>query len=228
MALNIPEHIRDAMVFLFRLEPSKRDQLLEELRSIQAGSPTSTYKSRLRELLPDTSPDRINEVVRFVFSVASLSDTGRSPNTVAKDLVATFRESGGEDVESAGKEEFDAFRGFITLIAKSQDSIGVRAKASRIRMEHERILVSPEIFSDMRSIFAKEDAEERPQSFVVTHSLKIASIRGDKREDLFFAMDYEDLKELKRVAERAIQKHETLASMLEGFGLSQVKFGGED
>lgn len=230
MALSIPNRLHEAVVKLFKLEPAQRDKLLEALRSVKPGASASDYEEKLKELFSEASSEWASEVVSFFFSITNLTDVGvrRDAETVAKDIITAFRNIDNDAVGQAEGESLENFQDFILRVVKSQDSIGIRAKASRLRLEHERVFAYAEIFSDIRTIFPQEGVKKQPKSAVIIHSLKLYSLRNDERDELFFAMDYQNLQELKSATERAIEKHETLASMIESFNLHHVEFGGDE
>jgi hypothetical protein len=84
---------------------------------------------------------------------------------------------------------------------------------------HERIFLTARIFSDIRPVFG--DSIESASAAVVVHNLKITVRRNEKEEDIFIALDNNDLRELKEVVDRAEKKTKALASILEK---SHVKF----
>ena len=228
MALNIPSQLHRITVDIFTLEPSEREQLLEALKALEPGSSVKAYRQKVAETFPDASPRWTREATSLIFSITNLADTVGDAKAVAQDFVPALRKIDSESIKNAGEKSFDEFEKFVLEVANSQDSIGLRAKAARVRRQHERIFAFSEIFSDIRTIFTREGPKGRPGSAVIVHSLKIHSHRDGNHEELFFAMDYNDLLELKKVTERAIEKHKTLSSMVQDFGLRYIEFGGEE
>lgn len=125
-------------------------------------------------------------------------------------------------VSEASESQFHAFEKFLGDVLVSHSSLGVGAKATRLMLEHERVFVLSEIFSDIRSVFAQDDVEELPVTAIITHSLKIHShINGGRPDDIFFALDIDDLLQLKEAVDRAIRKHDTLSKMIEKLNIMQ-------
>ena len=69
-----------------------------------------------------------------------------------------------------------------------------------------------------------------PEGAVIIHKLKMHThvSNGSRYEDIFAAMDYYDLLQLRDTVERAITKHKSLSSMLDKLGLKHVSLWADD
>ncbi len=65
----------------------------------------------------------------------------------------------------------------------------------------------------MRPVFGS-DVEKPPGVVVVTHTLKVAYHRAQELEEIFFALDEEDLQELKKAVVRAESKAKSIRAAL--------------
>ena len=228
MALNIPNRLQDVVLDIFAMEPSERSHIIDVLtESVEPGSNRIEYQRKLTEILDDKSPEWIDRALDFIFSITNLTDTGRGFDAIANDLTLALRRTNDESVKNADSEDFEEFKAFIVKLARSQDTLGLGAKASRISLQHERIFVFSEVLSDIRGIFS-EDVSVPPKSAVIVHSLKVHSHRDDRHDETYFAMDYQDLVKLRKVVDRAITKHETLSEMMNEFGVRVIELGGDE
>ena len=228
MAVSIPTRLRKAIVTSYELGVQRREDILKALQSVEKGASVSVYREKLAELMSDYPSQKREEVLDFMFSVSNLTDSRRDAQVIARDFATVIRESNSENATSMTEKDFEEFEDFISSVLDSQDSIGVRAKAARVRMQHERVFRYAETYSDIRSIFPQDGPTTPPGAAVIIHSLKVDFLHNGAAEELFLAMDYQDLEELKSVTERAIEKHKTLSEIIENFGLTHVKFGGDE
>ena len=228
MALTIPERLHEVVLDIFSMEPSERNHIVDTLaEDVEPGSKRSKYQQKLTEILNNKPSEWINNALDFIFSITNLADTGRDLTVIEDDIVAALRKLDSEVINEAKDEDFSEFKAFVVKLTRSQDTLGLGAKAARLSLQHERVFVFSEIFSDMRSIFP-EDVSSQPANAVIIHSLKIHSHKDDKHSETYFAMEHQDLIRLKKVVDRAIAKHETLSAMSERFGLRVIELGGDE
>lgn len=95
-------------------------------------------------------------------------------------------------------------------------------KALDVLTQNERTFMEARILTDMRPIFG-DDVSDPPDIVVILHTLKIRYRTGRRTEDLFLALDNNDIKELREVLDRAEMKAETLKSSLQTAGLAYLE-----
>jgi hypothetical protein len=94
------------------------------------------------------------------------------------------------------------------------ETVGTAAKTGPVLTEHERIFLSARVLTDIRPIF-HPNLSEKPNAAVIVHMLRIASrdIFGSHHAE-YFALDANDIRVLKNIADRAIRKEETIKALL--------------
>ena len=210
------------------MEPSRRNAIVDTLiESVEPASRRSKYEKKLSEVIEEKDSKWINDALDFIFSITTLGDTGRGLEAIGDELVTALQRTNSEIVQQAEDEDFEEFKIFIEKLARSQDTLGLGMKAARVSLQHERTFVFSEVFSDFRNIFT-QDADVLPKNAVIIHSLKVHSHRDDKHEELYFAMDRDDLLNLKKVVERAITKHDTLLEMAKKLEIRVIDLKGDD
>lgn len=100
----------------------------------------------------------------------------------------------------------------LSSILKSSDSLVIVAKALNVMTEHDRIFLNARIISDIRPIFTT--SLDAPKAAVIIHNLVVTNAQNNEQMETFFALDDSDLKQLKRIIERAEEKSNALKSML--------------
>jgi hypothetical protein len=90
----------------------------------------------------------------------------------------------------------------------------IALKAHDMRTEHEHVYTGARLFTDIRPVFGNS-ASEPPDGAVIVAMLKLAFISDDSGEkSVYVALDGDDLKSLRGVLDRGLEKVETLTKSL--------------
>lgn len=164
----------------------------------------------------------LEEILRMLFSLCTLRDRfGLSTPEVAEDVSGVLEAASDEDRERVK----DRLTELLDL-----DRVNVIAKAGILQINHERWMQTAQILTDIRPVFG--DPKESPTAAVIVHTLKLSYFGGNEIEELFVAMDSNDLHDLSQQIDRASSKAASLRSVLDA---SKVHFvdderetGGEE
>src|SRR5262249_43902305 len=109
--------------------------------------------------------------------------------------------------------------------ALSSKTIVRLAKAFDVAYDYQFVFHVSRILTDIRPVFA--DSPDDLLGAVVTHSLKIDFYTREGHDELYVAMNDDDLAELDQAVQRAKAKSESLRKVLKDAGLAQmdVDFG---
>jgi hypothetical protein len=102
-------------------------------------------------------------------------------------------------------------------------SLSLGAKASALQREHEKVLLDVRVFSDLRPIFG--DDAENLSGAVVVHMLKLSYMREGQRQEIFLALDDEDLEKMQKVIVRAEGKSKAIRKFLSAASLPDIDGG---
>jgi hypothetical protein len=91
-----------------------------------------------------------------------------------------------------------------------------------LQSDVERAFCDARILTDLRPIFGGE--VDAPKAMIIVHTLKLSyhDAATGKHEELFVAIDDEDIEKLKRILERAERKAKSLVSRLQLAGIKTV------
>jgi hypothetical protein len=90
----------------------------------------------------------------------------------------------------------------------------------QLKMDHQSILEDAKIVTDLRPVFDKPG--ERPLGAIITHTLKIVHHESGEHKELFFALDADDVLNLKRIAERALEKMSSLKDFIKSADIKDL------
>jgi len=130
-----------------------------------------------------------------------------------------MRASGRKDL-IVSPEERPSFDEKLTKLL-SIEPVLVASKSYELKFEFGKRFCDARIISDIRPVFAKP--EEKPITALVTHTLKI-ELHGSmgRHEEVYIALDDDDLGKLKKVIERAMLKSASLKALLRESGIPAV------
>ncbi len=220
MALKVPPpHIVAIKKFL-ELPDAKIAQLLDALA--KAG-PQFNLSDLAREISGHLdSPRDISEGIVNV--LGSLYLTRESQNAPVEAFVdqEVHNALKRADIFSGknGEAQWVKLRDFLIVALALDNTVGTAAKAGHVLTQHERIFVAATILTDVRPIF-HVDVSEKPQSAVIVHMLRI--VQRDyfgNQEDKYFALDSNDIRNIRMLIDRAMKKEETLKNLMNDSGVT--------
>jgi hypothetical protein len=212
---EIPERHVSALRYL----AVASEDIYSRLHSALADGPVRSraeVEERIRTLLPD-GPDTPHTGV-LVGAILSL---------------CAFRSAEGDNVvkfaaELAADEEFDlSVQQRPTFVRRLEDILTIApltnlAKAANLISENANLFGQGRVITDIRPVFP-DDAEEAPVGAIILHTLKVDFICEQGFDAVFFAMDDVDLLQLRRAADRALEKSANLRQVIERAGLVEMQ-----
>ena len=127
------------------------------------------------------------------------------------ELFAKFSRSLGDELS---KEELETAIVRLRELIESGDSIQLISKAMDVCNERDKVFQSSRILTDVRPIFRDDEHRLALGAAAVVHSLKIEYRHGPNLDEMYFALDDDDLnklaKDIRRAKEKSKQVHELL------------------
>ncbi len=203
--LSIPTRHRAAIQELVSLPSKSRDELLDRLAG---GAPS---QADLRAAVDAVTGDK-----RLFDALMS---------------AAIFRASHGLSAARAATEILTSLsleEGFDTLAALLQSpQLVLVSKAVDLAGTYAQVLHTSRIVTDVRPIF-NDSPDIGLVGSVIVHTLQVSSFTASGFEELFVAMDTEDLTQLRGQIDRAITKAELVRRELQRGSMAALKDGGDD
>ena len=132
-----------------------------------------------------------------------------SARDLTESVVSSAKVSTSGDFSTKSREKL---KKRLDLLLNLDKSLGVTAKALDVMTEHERIFCSARIVSDIRPVFSGGPKEA--SGAVIIHNLQIGFHSNGEHEDIYFALDTDDIQMLKDVIDRAEKKTIAMQSIL--------------
>lgn len=164
------------------------------------------------------SPPLVDQVRRIVNTLIGLYSLraflGLSVSDFLQELERADQEDEDDEVKSLTPEEKIRVKERLLVLLELGGSLGVTSKANDVMTEHDKVFRKARVLTDVRPIF-QPDPAARPAAAVMIHTLKIEYRHDYQPKALFVALDTTDIRALREVLERAEQKSESIALMLE-------------
>jgi hypothetical protein len=220
MSIRVPEQQVAYIKKLLELPEDKIDGFLSLLE--KAGPQFNVYdladETHVALGLPS---DLTSEIFRVLTSLYLTRDWKTQPieKFVDEEVLPALTRANTFSAEQADGQ-WKKLRKLLVAALSFERSVGTAAKAGIVLTSHERIFNGARIMTDVRPIFHL-DVSEKPEAAVIVHMLKIMQRDSHgHHEDLYFALDSNDILALKDIIERAITKEQTLKSAMKTGGIT--------
>jgi len=212
--LTIPPKDREALVSLFLINQEKKKAFLEIIKDPENVPHADDFAKHFADT---TGMDRkeADKAIYILFNLYDLYDrSGKNIEIILKDIIDFLKDTDKKEIKEASAHQIDLFKTFLRKVLTLDDTLGIRAKAYRVMLQHQNIFRRSEIYSDIRSIFRPHRPDVKPSAAVIVHSLKIDYYEDYIRKAIYFGLSFNDLHQLKNTVERAIKKHESLKTVI--------------
>lgn len=225
--ISIPAQHQQAIVELATLSNSERERLLDGIVGL---SPTIDFANLVTQVMSKSELPRqqVSSALSLVHSLYGVADVLRRPlEDIVNDVIETISSKRHEALSKLNETQVDSIATFLRKALIPHDGIALSVKSQRLAVQHDRIYLDSEIFTDLRTVFQVEDPELSPAAMVVTHMLKIEYGENEGRKSLYIALDSNDLAQLRSAIDRAASKRERLLDLIKETGLEILESGSD-
>lgn len=136
------------------------------------------------------------------------------------DFISHLTNSFVAQTESEYKDnEIQSLKKFLKEILTIDTPFYFFDKAIKLLIERSKLIENFRIITDIRPVF-KDQEIDSPNYCVITHNLRILYTKEFRnKKKVFFALDHQDLIELKSQIERALEKENELQKLCQKMGL---------
>jgi hypothetical protein len=220
MALMIPDEQRATLAELFQLNDEQFDRLQSALA---AASPALSLDALARDIANQTDLS-MAQLSSFLLLLASLIITaeqaGDTFESLSRDVANSAAEEnlgglrpGSADIENATKR-------LMTLLASN--ALRVTSRAIDVMIQHKNVFRSARVLTDFRPVFSGSD-DLNVRAGVIIHNLAITAMTDFAPGQHFFALDSRDVRELRRVLDRAMRKETRIKDSLRASNIVMIE-----
>lgn len=187
------------------LKTTQRRALVDSLTADPPVAAIAEFQERIAAALPNYDENQVRDLVAQVFGLLSTAAShGYEVPAVARQVAAL------PDLE-LGPQAAKAFAIFLERLLLAPGIRGL-AKAADVATEHERVLHTSRILTDIRPVF-DVDVDE-PSGAVVTHTLRIEYFDAGALQAIEFSLNQTDLAQLREAVDREDRKGAAVERLL--------------
>ena len=202
---------------------SKIQAVIDKLSSIEP-APMRPYDLH-RAILDILSTRDADILMRQLIPLYTIR---RQRDLSAKDLIESLSSGISKAAPPWNEEQISRWKALEETLHKlfSLSIVWTVIKAMDLSFDYPQLLQNIKIMTDIRPIFNEEASEI--QGSIITYTLRIYfdSIGGS--ESLSIAMDENDVKKLKKICERALNKAQTAKSFMQKADIKRTVISGEE
>jgi hypothetical protein len=209
-SINIPD---EALPDLKKIAQTTEEVFNSLISAITETTPTLRpiqFEKEIAAKVKSISSEELRSILGTTFFLYRLKEKADvSPKEFSEAVSNSTAVSQSDDLSL---EQKDGLKKRLELLLGLDKPLGVTAKALDVMTHHENIFYSARIFSDIRPVFSEKPATV--SAAVIIHNLQIGFGHSGSRQEIYFALDTNDIQELKEVIERAEQKTIALKSII--------------
>lgn len=223
MPLRIPPPFKTPLADLIAMRREDRQRLIDIIQTAPAVQDRAKLAARIASET-ELDEERAAGIVSMLMSLYRVIQDTPIDEFVGE-VCDAMRTSGKVEAKEV---DWSSFKQDLTTLLSSDETFGVTAKALDIRKQHPHVYCNARILTDIRPVF-KVDAADAPTAAFVMHTLRISTHdEGDFStvKDFFVSLDADDLKELRRLIDRAITKQTALKSLIDDSNVAYLELEG--
>jgi len=208
----MPESDLEILKKFIILPKNQQSIIITKIKDI---NPEIPWK-KINEITEETEYD-LQEVTDFFDLIVSLYlnyyKFGKSKEEFIREVVVNSIKARKVDIEFGENENL-----LINELLDFHDTFGILSKVTSLKSENPNNFIDAQIISDIRQLFY-QDISRFPDYALIKHSLRLLYLEGSKIKKKFITLNKENLYELKRIIERAIDKDKTIREECEKKGM---------
>jgi hypothetical protein len=218
-SIELPNEALPDLKTITEIDQQHFDSLLKAMTETGPTLTRSRFQTSVVEKVETVSKSDIEAILRAAFNLYSLKlRSGLSTEEFVGAVTNSPILSKSSDFSQDKKKTLEVR---LAQLMNCSKSIGVTLKARDVMTEHERVFCHARVLSDIRPVFA--NGLETASAGVIIHNLQLGFRHIGKHEEIYVALDTDDIKRLKEIIERAEKKTVALESILKASGLPYLK-----
>ena len=220
LGLTIPKQFYIGFERLLRMDDNARQELIVALKDIKPALTPRNVASQIADKTPSIAKSDLALIVSATISLRSI----RARKDYAIPDIANALVNGIKSARNLSKPdgwETPGFAHFLEEILSPNETLEIVAKALGVLTDHEHVYCGAKILTEIRPIFGT-NAEESPETAVLTHMLKISYHENKEHKEFFVALDTKDVRDLLEILQRADAKTRGLKAFFKDHNITYL------
>ena len=203
---KIPDAFISAYQILSKISIETVSILSKELEQIRIGAnPDEILETLVKSNKIELPKSELEPVIEAIFSSYGLINREGQHNiqNVINDLVESFCETPSNENNHLN------LKSNLQQLLKVGSRLDLTHKTFQLLSDYDKIYINSRIISDVRIIF-NDDLKNSNQEAAIVHQLKMEYHERGEVKNMFFALDINDLEDIKEHINRAIEKEKLI------------------
>ena len=197
-----------------RIQALKDPDFNRILAALESAKPSLSIEHLAAEV-SKALPEKFEDADKIIRALDSMNRVRLNANRTIEQFVREMVDPVEAQAESA--PPFDSTKFFARVSALlSAEALLVSARASVLQHNYDRVFLSAEVVSDVRSVFDQDG--KKIQGSIIVHNMNVTYAQEGERKEFFVAMDSADIAKLRKVLDRADAKTTVLQELIEKSG----------
>jgi hypothetical protein len=209
----IPERYRPGIQKLISSDQADLDLLIKVLQKQTPTLNTEDLAAEIAKKVQNFNSDDIKDIIESLVALYSFRSLNRLSEQEVIENIVDLHQSNAKILgvsENNRKYTEDLLKLFLNI----GGVLDIASKAVSVMLSHENLFISSHVLTDIRPVFETK-VIEKPACAVIIHTIKFEYRNDGEIKEVFFAMDVNDIGQLREQLDRADQKADALIRMLE-------------
>ena len=203
---SIPRQFIKGFENIIKLSEEQVSLFADALKEQKPGENLKNVFEKTKGFLNSFSEQDIHGMISAMVSIVEIFEKAkRNIDVFTTDFSDSYLASSADYTA----EDREVLKRHLSILLAGYDSVRITAKAQDIILSNKHNFSNARIISDIRIVF-DEQVNDNKKIAVVVHNLKLEYSEDAENKEFFISLDLSDLKELKRVIDRAILKDEVI------------------
>ncbi len=218
--LSVPQRFRAPLERLPALGAEKQGALLESLSAAPPLSSPRALAARITDSLGLSEDDADANVWALLSFAGQLANWPGEADELARSV------ANSSDLLLETEELREALAALLVGVVTSEAML-TAAKAADVITEYEHVFAGVRILTDLRPVFG-DDPTVRAEGATITSTMKVDHYTDGRVRSVYVTLDRQDLEALRDSVERAIEKTDSLRSLMASIDLPLYRSESED
>lgn len=215
--MAIPKNIGKPLAILVRFSKPEYERFLGAAKEVGPMLKVERFSDRVAEKA-GLNRDELRQIFTTLAAMYIACEETEMPVPQLLDFIIPDLEAAEIKPQDSN---WDLFRHSLVELLSAESPFTITTKSLQIFTAHERVYSSARILTDMRPVFAANPADG-PKASVTFHMLQLNFRERGRENGLFFALDTNDVQQLRNVLDRALAKELSLLQFCEKGGVPVI------
>jgi len=210
---SIPKDFIEGFDGIINMPEEDFQTLVSLIGELQIGEPFGDFLDKSADKFSVTSPKEVQVIVQSLVSIVGIFENA---NGDIDEFTSDFSRSYLISKENATETQKSILKNRLSSVLDKFSNLSITVKGQDLLTDNQRNFREGRVITDIRLMFDNNLSSPNTNALIV-HNLKIQYQEDRKTKEFFVALDLSDLKKLKSIVDRAIEKDRIIKETQKNF-----------